>query len=177
MLDTSLLLAAHQVSGALKLYRISFNWNQPDPKDLQAKAVMQPSLSVTSLLEEASCFPAGLSSGNQGEDGNSNLDNSLSYQLSYLELLPHAPEQGSKEPSERTVMAVFTATPSPPAAAMMDLMQQYQQVSSTICRWQLKTGLQDKVATCFDQLSVKKKASNAIPPRVSSVCIHRSFMY
>jgi hypothetical protein len=124
-------------------------------------------MTVTSLLEEASCLPADLSTGNQGEDSASNVDSNLSYQLSYLELLPHAPEQGSKEPSERTVMAVFTVTPSP--AAMMDPMQQYQQVSSTICRWELKTGLQDKVAACFDLLSVKKKVANAIPSWVSGV--------
>lgn len=149
------------------MYSITFNWNQPDPKDPQAQAGMRPVLSVTSLLEVASCFPAGLSSGAQGEDGASIVDNSLSYQLSYLELLPNAPEQGSKEPSERTVMAVFTVTSSP--SAMIDSMQQYQQVSSTICRWELKTGLHDKVARCFDLLSVKKKTSNAIPPRVGGV--------
>jgi Mediator complex subunit 16 len=149
------------------MYKINFNWNQPEPKDQQAQAGAQPSLTVTSLLEEASCFPADLSTGNQGEDGASSLDSSLSYQLSYLELLPHAPEQGSKEPSERTVMAVFTVTPSP--AAMIDSIQQYQQVSSTICRWELKTGLPDKVAPCFDLLSVKKKAANAIATRVSGV--------
>lgn len=128
---------------------------------------MPPVLAVTFLLEKASFFPTGLSSGNQGEDGASNVDNSLSYQLSYLELLPHAPEQGSKEPSERTVMAVFTVTPSP--SAMMDSMQQYQQISSTICRWELKTGLQDKVAHCFDLLSAKKKTCSAIPSRVSGL--------
>jgi hypothetical protein len=149
------------------LYKINFNWNQPDSKDQQAQAAAQPSMGVVSLLEEGLCFPVDLSTGHQGEDGASNVDNSLSYQLSYLELLPHAPEQGSKKPSERTVMAVFTVTPSP--AAMMDPMQQYQQVSSTICRWELKTGLPDKLAACFDLLSVKKKAANAVPARVSSV--------
>jgi hypothetical protein len=85
-----------------------------------------------------------------------------------LELLPHAPEQGSKQPSERTVMAVFTITPSS-AAVMMDPMHQYQQVSSIICRWELKTGLQDKLAPSFDQLAVKKKPASAIPPRVCSL--------
>lgn len=135
----------------------------------QPQPGMRPVLTVTVLLEVASCFPAGLSSGVHGEDGASNVDSSLSYQLSYLELLPHAPEQGSKDPSERTVMAVFTVTPSP--SAMIDSMQQYQQISSTICRWELKTGLQDKVAHCFDLLSVKKKTCSAIPSRVSGAVV------
>jgi hypothetical protein len=161
------LLAAHQVSGSLKLYKINFNWNLPDGKDQQAQAGAQPSMSVISLLEEASCSPADLSTGNQGDDSSSHLDSSSSYQLSYLELLPHAPEQGSKEPSERTVMAIFSITPSP--APMMDPMQRYQQVSSTVCRWELKAGLQDKVADCFDLLSVKKKGASAVPSRVSVV--------
>jgi len=165
-----LLLAAHQVSGALKLYKIGFSWNQPDPKDQQSQPGVPPQLTVTSLLEEASCFPVDLSTGHQGEDGASNVDSSLSYQLSYLELLPQAPEQGSKEPSERTVMAIFTVTPSP--AAMLDPMQQYQQVSSTICRWELKTGLADKLASSFDLLSVKKKVANAVPSRVSDMCYY-----
>ncbi|TID21520.1 mediator of rna polymerase ii transcription subunit 16 [Venturia nashicola] len=163
--DKSLLLAAHQVTGALKLYNINFHWNLPDNKDPQAQPlyIMRPVIAVTSLLEIASCFPAGLSSGAQGEDGASSVDHSLSYQLSYLELIPYAPEHGSKEPSERTVMAVFTVTPS--SSEMIDSMQQYGQLSSTICRWELKTGLQDKVAHCFDLLSVKKKACSAIHSR------------
>lgn len=170
------MLAAHQVNGTLKLYKINFNWNQPDTKDgKQSQAGPQPSLTVTSLLEEGACFPADLSTGDHGGDGASNIDSSLSYQLSYLELLPQAPEQGVKVPSERTVIAVFTITP-PPAAVMMDPMSQYQHVSSIVCRWELTTGLQDKLSSSFDQLAVKKKSAATITPRVCSLLIEERAM-
>ncbi|QDS74407.1 hypothetical protein FKW77_005772 [Venturia effusa] len=172
---------APNVSGALRVYKVSFNWNLPDPKDPQAQPVMRPVLTVTSLFEEVSCFPSSLYPGIQGEDGASNPDNSLSYQLSYLELLPRAPEQSSKTPGEQVVMAVFTVTPAP--SAMMDSMQQYQQISSVICRWELSTGLTDRVAQCFDLLSVKKKTCNAISPqnrarlrRLADISLHSAVL-
>ena len=43
---------------------------------------------------------------------------------------------------------------------------QWGQASSVIARWEVQSGLQDKISGCFDQLSNKKKGTNGVAARV-----------
>jgi hypothetical protein len=88
----------------------------------------------------------------------------MSYQLTHLELVPLAPKEGTRDPTQAMVMATFAILPTP--GVLLDTSHQYQQASSIICRWQLHKGLQDKLSPCFEQLGVKKKPTIPGAPRV-----------
>jgi mediator of RNA polymerase II transcription subunit 16 len=180
--ESSLLLIAYQVSGSLRLFRIKVNWNLPvDQKDgqLGQQATSPPSLDVSALLEENNCCPTSIFAVDQDNPSNPALDNQNSYQLTYLELLPNAPEYGKDiAQGQASIMAIFTILPprvmldsSDPSGVMLNTStsHQYQQATSIISRWQLRKGVQDKLPSCFEQLSVKKMSTTAITPRVCPI--------
>jgi mediator of RNA polymerase II transcription subunit 16 len=159
---------AHQVSGSLRLFRININWNQPatEQKDVtQGQPSASPSLDVSALLEEGACYPSSV----HESTSTSNLEGSVPYQLSNLELIPVAPREGTREPTQAMIMATFTIMPSP--GVLIEPSNQYQQASSIIARWSLRKGLQDKLAPCFEQLSAKKKSGGSATPRVCNFCL------
>jgi hypothetical protein len=112
------------------------------------------------LLEEGVCCPTSMYENSSA----SSLDSSMSYRLTHLELVPLAPKEGTRDPTQAMVMATFAILPAP--GVLIDMSHQYQQASSIICQWQLQKGLQDKLLPCFEQLNVKKKPIMSATPRV-----------
>ena len=166
----ALLLAAHQVRGACRLYRVGIEWNMPPKDDPQsAQATPSPVLDVGGLVEEDAFCPYVLPSIGQNETPGAPMgtaETSSSFNLARLLFIPPAPEQASKEPTPHTVFAIFTVVPPAGIGMMVDTSLQWGQASSVLARWEVKTGSEDKLSACFDQLSVKKKGVNGIAGQV-----------
>lgn len=150
------------------MYQIRINWNQAVKQENGNKdqGSPSPSLDVRALLQENVFAPVNLPI-NGDDTTNGDMGIVFTYQLTRLIFVPLAPEQGTRESTERTIIAVFAVIPSP-SAALLDTTHQYQQTSSIVCRWELQKDVADKLSPCFDLLSVKKKATVGIQPRVST---------
>ena len=134
----------------------------------QANPNPNPSLEVKALLREDICLPSASNSAENDGSTAGNMDSLISAQLTHLEIIPPAPEQGTREQTYPTIMATFATIPSS-SAVMMDATNQYPNVSSIICRWIIKPGPQNKLSACFDQLNKRKKSTSAIGTRVSQL--------
>jgi hypothetical protein len=144
------------------------NWNMPPKTESEQQnqaAIPNPSLDVKALLEENSFCPANLPNHGQDDGSNGHIDATYSFQLTKLLFVPLAPDQGTREPTQRTIVAVFTVVP-PHSPLLMDTSHQWQQATSILCRWEVQRDLSDKLSPCFDQLTVKKKSAGGVPPRV-----------
>jgi hypothetical protein len=176
----ALLLAAYQVRRSLRIYQIRINWNLPpkpeNEQQAQAQAQAQtanpnPTLEIRSLIEEDSFSPLTLPT--QDQEPSTTATNGThpeyAFNLSKLLFVPPAPEQGMKEGSVHTVVGVFNVIPPRQEGMMLEASQQWGQASSVLARWEVQGGLADKLSPCFDQLSVKKKGTSGVAPRV---CLH-----
>jgi mediator of RNA polymerase II transcription subunit 16 len=168
----SLILAAYQVRGTLRVYQVKIQWNMPpktENEQQNQQATPNPALDVKALTEENAFCPASLPSVNQDEMSNGHIDSSYSYNLSKLLFVPPTPEQGTRVSNGHVVFAVFTILP-PSSGMMMDVSQQWGQATSVCAAWEVQAGQSDQLSSCFDQLSVKKKAATGAPTRVRSLC-------
>ncbi|KAK7511563.1 mediator complex, subunit Med16 [Phyllosticta citriasiana] len=127
---SSILLAAHTVTGSILVYRVKINWNA------QAGKPASPALDVSPLKTELNCS-AQVSDLGTG-DATLGTSAKISYpaKLTHLEFVPNGPENGSLEPSHPTILAVFAHTP-PPIPSIMDQTQSHQPPFSIISRWEL----------------------------------------
>lgn len=141
---------------------------KPDTEQQNAAATPNPTLGVRALIEEDAFCPNMLpSTGQDDSEANGHLDPSYAFNLSKLLFMPPAPEQGTKDATVHTIVGVFATVP-PPAGMMMDVGLQWAQAGSVVGTWEVQTGLADRLSSCFDQLSVKKKGTSGVAPRVSN---------
>jgi hypothetical protein len=164
------------VRRAARIYQLKINWNMPAKTDNEQQnqaATPNPSLDVKALLEENEFFPSHLPNHGQEDTTNGHLDSSYSFTLTELLFVPVAPNQGTKELTQTTILGVYAVIP-PANHLLMDTSHQWQQATSIACRWEVQRNLSDKLSSCFDQLSVKKKATNGVQPRVSIQPMHLS---
>ena len=157
------------------------NWNMPprtDNEQQNAQATPNPMLDVKALIEEDAFCPLQTSTSSpQNDSSPSSSSTTDSFNLSKLIFLPPSPEVGSKNPTNaHTIIGVFTTVPPPPSQAtgmMPDVGSQWGQANSVIARWEVHGGLQDRISSCFDQLSNKKKGTSGVPARVCSPFLSR----
>ena len=128
---------------------------------------------MRSLIEEDFFSPASLPVPEDRDDTTTNgATPQYAFNLSKLLFVPPAPEQGMKEQSVHTVLGVFAVVPPRVEGMILEAGVQWGQAGSVVARWEVQTGLVDKLSPCFDQLSVKKKGSSGVAPRVCcSSCV------
>ncbi|KIW06622.1 hypothetical protein, variant [Verruconis gallopava] len=168
--NDGLLLIAHQLCRATRLYQLRINWNMPPKQENDSQnltALPNPVLDVRSLLEEHFMSPQNLPNHSQDDtlattNGN-NVDSMYEFHLAKLLFVPPAPDQGTKEPTLQTILAVFTIVPPSHEGMMVDPSQRWGLASTIISRWEVQRDVGDNLSTCFDQLSVKKKAAAGVP--------------
>ncbi|KAF2088775.1 hypothetical protein K490DRAFT_63988 [Saccharata proteae CBS 121410] len=157
--DDALLLAAHDLSGSLHIYRIRIHWNLTKQQPGQL-AMTSPVLEVSALKTEDNCSPTGSSLDvTDGAMDNEQQQVSFPAQLTHLTFVPTAPHEASSP----MILAVFSHTP----AAIPSLVGQsstQQPPFSILARWELtesKAGLHSGL----NQLSAKKKTTGNVEAR------------
>lgn len=156
------------MSKRLRVYKILINWNMPkDPREA-AQANPSPAIQIQAQHWKHAFLPSESHSTDLETSAAGSMDGMTSAQLTHLEFIAPAPEQGSREQTYPTVMATFATTPSSPSV-IMDTTNQYTGISTVVCRWLVKPGQQNKLSPCFDQLNLNKRKQNtsAIAPRAS----------
>lgn len=160
--NSSLLLAAYDVSGRLHLYRIETKWSAPPPPVKQGqplKPFEKPELIASEICTEDICYPINTV-------GNGNLDDTATFQiripaqLTHLNFLPKTPE--SDDGSLPTIQAIFS---TPPATPSFDHAQPHQDPYSILVRWEVHRTQKNQLHPSLDQVTSKKKSVGSIPAR------------
>jgi hypothetical protein len=159
-----LTLITYDISGTLRLYEITINWNESSDKSggQSTHSQIKPAIQVSSLLSMQASIPNHPMS---ADPTLSPLMDSSSFVLTHLDILAPSPEQNNTESSLPLILAIFTTLPSP-STNLLDSTQQYHQSFSVVQRWKLHKDVQHSLSPCFDQLAVKKKSTSAVDARV-----------
>ncbi|KAK8156331.1 mediator complex, subunit Med16 [Phyllosticta citrichinensis] len=152
---TSILLAAHTVTGSILVYRVKVNWNA------QAGKPGSPVLDTTPLKTELNCSAQVTDLGTGDATLGASAKVSYPAKLTHLEFVPNGPDDGSMEPSHPTILAVFAHTP-PPLPSIMDQTQSQQHPFSIISRWELHES-KHSLLSGFE--SIKKRPVNSAERR------------
>jgi hypothetical protein len=159
-----LTLITYDISGTLRLYEITINWNESSDKigGQSTHSQIKPAIKVSSLLSMEASIPSHPMS---ADPTLSPLMDGSSFELTHLDILAPSPERNNTESSLPLILAIFTTLPSP-STNLLDSTQQYHQSFSVVQRWKLHKDVQHSLSPCFDQLAVKKKSTSAVDARV-----------
>jgi len=165
-LGNGLTLITYDISGNLRLYLITINWNESsDKSDGQTTySQIKPTIQIASLLSMQASIPSHPMS---ADPTLSPLIDSSSFELTHLDILAPSSEQNNTEFNFPLILAIFTTLPSP-STNLLDSTQQYHQSFSVVQRWKLHKDVQCNLSPCFDQLAVKKKSTSTVDAKVRS---------
>lgn len=157
--DNTLVLAAYDVSGRLRLYQVDAHWSIPPQKHGQQppKQYEKPELQVSELMVEDNCFPAMI---NSDLNGGSESRVRVPAQLTHLDFLPVTPEQN--DGSLPTIQAIFS---TPPNVVSVDQTHPAQDPFSIVVRWEAQHMQQNQLHTSLDKVTSKKKSISSVPAR------------
>lgn len=154
--DGTLLVATHDVSRRLRLYKVKVDWHPTQTPRQNAPPLITavaPTLEIGHLAVEDNIQP---STGENGFQGEVSADGA---RLSHLHIVPPVPD--TAEPTRKTfhmIMAVFTHTQSP----VLDLQQRRETFSFIIC-WDVKT-IVPTLHESFMKLKPKSEPAPALGP-------------
>ncbi|KAF2639884.1 hypothetical protein P280DRAFT_454076 [Massarina eburnea CBS 473.64] len=160
--DSTLLLAAYDVSGRVHLYRIEAKWNVPPPKAGQPppRQYDKPELTTSLLTIADDGYPTMVNT-----DPTSGVETKVRIpaQLTHLNFLPTTPEQN--DGSLPTIQAIFS---TPPSSVHLDQTQPPQNHFSIVTKWEVHHQQKNQLHSSLDKVTSKKKS-------VSSICARNAW--
>ncbi|KAF2471912.1 uncharacterized protein BDR25DRAFT_302755 [Lindgomyces ingoldianus] len=159
--DNTLLLAAHDVSGRLYMYRIEAKWNIPVPRPGHApKPFEKPDLQVLEIAVKDNCYPKSSAMVNGDLNSGSESKIRIPAQLTHLSFLPVTPEKN--DGTLPTILAIFS---TPPNVVSIDQNQPQQSPFSIIVKWEVHQTQQNQLHSSLDKVTSKKKIVSSVSPR------------
>lgn len=162
-----MLLITYNAACCLQLYRVTIKWNLPQTSN---DAPPSATMTTSCLLKEDDCLPSRTSS--SGGDTFATDLRDVPSQLTHLEFVPAAPEQGGGGPTPPTVIAAFASVSSNPTISLGTAHPQ-PTPTGIISRWELHQQTHGVLHGSFDQLTLKKKSTSAVGNRVSRSKLRR----
>ena len=151
----------------LHLFRIKIDWALSNPKKLPAPSIVAPSASihVSCIDNPGVCEPSGKPFDDTDATAKFGQRDPTIAELSHLEVLPLAPEQGTAEATPLTVVAIFACSQS-----QSNALEQapFQESFSVLCSWELKGPHQVGLHPSFEPLTSKNKTGGAGSKKVST---------
>ncbi|KAF2018963.1 hypothetical protein BU24DRAFT_109366 [Aaosphaeria arxii CBS 175.79] len=164
--DDTLLLAAHDISGRLHLYRVETKWNYQPPQPGQPpKPLDRPEVTVTLISIEDQCYPVSAASVTGDLTSSPDSKIRIPAQLTHLNFLPITPEQN--DGTLPTIQAIFCTPPNP---VSFDQSEQPQNPFSIIVKWEIHHVQQNQLHSSLDNVTSKKKSVSSVPAREAFKC-------
>jgi mediator of RNA polymerase II transcription subunit 16 len=154
--DSTLLLAAYDVTRRIHLYRIEAAWNiPPEKRNANAGPFDKPVMQVSLISIEDDCHPASLASDDLSTG--TETRGSVAAQLTHFNFLPSTPEEG--DGTTPTIQAIFCR---PPNTVFFDQLQPQENLHSVIVRWEVQHTPQNQLHSSLDQVTSKKKSVSSV---------------